>query len=191
MYRTFNSFQLSALSFQLRRGKYGFSLIELLIVLALVSLLLVGIWAVYNSGVKIFAFQEARSSIKAQSGRLFYNIAPELRQAVSLSSAQENSLSFAWDTDANGVEETIQYVWSGTQGEPLNRVLTSTVPSLTTTHPAVSSVNSLSLSYYDANNNLLSFPVTASEVRAVAIDLQAKDNEEIFPLRAMVRLRNL
>ena len=184
MCRTSNSCQ--------RGGKRrGFSLIELLIVLALVCLLLAGIWSVYNSGIMVFASQEGRSAIKAEAGRLFYNIAPELRQAVSLSSAQENSLSFAWDTDANGVEETIQYVWSGTQGEPLNRVLTSTVPALTTTHPAVSSVNSLSLSYYDANNNLLSFPVTASAVRSVAIDLQAQDNDEIFPLRAMVRLRNL
>ena len=174
-----------------RTTNHGFTLIELLIVLVLVSLLLAGIWAVYNSGVKIFASQEGRSTIKAEAGRLFYNILPELRQAVSLSSAQENSLSFAWDTDANGVEETIQYVWSGTQGEPLNRVLTSTAPALTTTHPAISAVHSLSLSYYDANNNLLSFPVSASAVRAVAIDLQAKDNEEIFPLRSMVRLRNL
>jgi len=174
-----------------RITNHGFSLIELLIVLVLISLLLAGIWAVYNSGIKTFASQEGRSTIKSEAGRLFYNISPELRQALSLSAAQANSLSFAWDTDANGVEETIQYVWSGTAGEPLLRVLTSTVPALSTSHPVISAVNSLSLSYYDANNSLLSFPVTASEARAVAIDLQAKDNEEIFPLRTMVRLRNL
>jgi hypothetical protein len=152
--------------------------------IVLVSILLGAIWIVYNTSLKIFYTQGIRMSIKGEVGRLFINMAKELYQATSMISAQERSFTFTADTDSNGVDETVEYIWSGIRGEPLNRISD-------TTSPVVNSVSSLRFSYYDVNNNLLSFPVNASEVRLVAIEITVTDKDEIFSMRSRVRLRGL
>jgi len=162
----------------------GFTLIELLITVLLVSILLGAIWMVYSVGFKTFYTQWTRTGVKGQVGRTFINIAGELHQATSVTGAQQTNLNFSADTDNNGVDETIQYIWSGVVGEPLNRISSVTTP-------AVDSVNSLAFSYYDENNNLLSFPVTHSQVRLVAIDIIVTEKDETFHLRSNIELRNL
>lgn len=164
--------------------KFGFTLIELLITVVLVSILLGSIWMVYDVGFRTFHTQMVRTSAKGEVGRLFINIAGELRQATSITGAQATNLSFTLDSDNNGIDETLQYAWSAVAGEPLNRISSVTTP-------VVNSVNSLAFSYYDANNNLLSFPVTPSQVRLVAIDISVTDKEETFHLRSNIELRNL
>jgi len=164
--------------------KFGFTLIELLITIVLVSILLGSIWVVYSVGSKTFYTQWTRTGVKGQAGRTFINIAGELRQATSITGAQATNLSFTLDSDNNGIARTLQYTWSGVVGEPLNRISSVTTP-------AVDSVNSLAFSYYDENNNLLSFPVTPSQVRLVAIDISVTDKEETFHLRSNIELRNL
>ena len=165
-------------------ANHGFTIIELLITVLLVSILLGAIWMVYSVGFKTFYTQWTRTGIKGQAGRTFINIAGELRQATSVTVAQQANLNFSADTDNNGIDETIQYIWSGVAGEPLQRISSVTTP-------AVDSVNSLAFSYYDANNELLSFPVTPSHVRLVAIDIIVTDKEETFHLRSNMELRNL
>lgn len=162
----------------------GFTLIELLIAVLLVSILLGAIWMVYSVGFKTFYTQWTRTGIKGQVGRTFINIAGELRQANSVTVAQQANLNFSADTDNNGIDETIQYIWPAVAGEPLNRISSETTP-------VVDSVNSLAFSYYDANNNLLSFPVTPSQVRLVAIDIIVTDKEETLHLHSNIDLRNL
>jgi prepilin-type N-terminal cleavage/methylation domain-containing protein len=162
----------------------GFTVIELLITVLLVSILLGAIWMVYSVGFKTFYTQWTRTGIKGQAGRTFINIAGELRQATSVTVAQQANLNFSADTDNNGIDETIQYIWSGVAGGPLQRISSVTMP-------VVDSVNSLAFSYYDANNNLLSFPVAPSQVRLVAIDIIVTDKEETFHLRSNMELRNL
>ncbi len=167
----------------------GLTLLELLITLALISILLGAIWLVFYSGSRVFYNQWSRIGIKGEASRVFFNISQELRKATSVVSATQTSFSFTLDSDNNGVDETLQYAWSGTAGTPLNRILVLPAPSFTI--PVVKSVNSLAFSYYDANNNLLSFPVTTSQVKLVAIDLTVVDRDETFNLRSKERLRNL
>lgn len=191
------SFQLSAVSSQLKaegrrlKAEKGFTLLELIITTVLVSVLLGAVWMVYKAGFSNFYTQGTRSGIKGDTGRLFINLAKELRLASSVTTAQAAAFTFTLDTDNNGVDETVQYTYSGTAGAPLNRVLTSTVPSFSLTTPVIASVNSLAFSYYDTNNNLLSFPVTPSQVRLVALNITSANTDESFQLRSNVRLRNL
>ena len=173
------------------KTNHAFTLIELLITIVLISFLLGSIWLAYNAASRIFYNQFTRSGIKGESGRFLINIAGEMRRASAVTSAQQAFSTFTLDTDDNGVDETIQYTWSGTAGEPLNRTLTSTTPSFTTTTPVVGSVTNLDFSYYDASGNLLSFPVTGSPVRLVAIDLTAASKDETLNLRSKISLRNL
>ena len=165
-------------------SRTGLTLIELVITTVLVSVLLLGVTAIFNSGfISIFG-QIIRSGAKGEAGRAFNRMAQELRQAVSVTSAQQTNLSVTEDTDDNGVDDTIQYTWSGTAGQPLNRVSGST-------SVLVNSVSALSFSYFDGSANLLSFPVTASQVRLVGINLTVTNGDETFVLRSQIRLRNL
>jgi hypothetical protein len=117
----------------------------------------------------------------------------ELRRATSIVTGQalERSIRFTADYDGNGAEETIRYAWDNTPGNPLNRTFISTVPVLNSTVAVVDSVESVSFSYYDSNDNLLDFPVTASQVRAVGVAITATDGDETFTLHSRVKLRNI
>lgn len=162
----------------------GFTLIELLISVVLVSVMLGAVWMVYDVGFKVFHDQFTLTGIKGEVGRLMTNISRELRTAASLTAAAEEDLTFTADSDDDGVNESVQYIWSGVPGEELSRVSSETMP-------VVRYVDSLSFSYYDANNDPLSFPVTASNVKEVALDITVIENDETFHLRSKVKLRNL
>ena len=168
-----------------RSNDCGFTLIELIITVVLVVILVGTLWMVFYAGFSTFYNQDTRIRLKGEAGRAFIGLEKELREATSVTSAAAADLTFTLDTDDNGVDETVQYVWSGTAGTALNRV------SGGATTPVVSKVNSLALSYYNSADALLSFPVTASQVRAVAVDLTAADGDETFQLRSRMRLRNL
>ncbi len=164
--------------------RHGLTLTELIITIVFLSILLGAIWMIYQGMFKSTYSQEKRTGIKAEMAHGFPTLALDLREASSLASAQQTSLTLQRDTDDNGVDETIQYTWSGTSGAPLQRVADVTIP-------LVNFVSSLAFSYYDANNNLLSFPVTASQVRLVAVNVTAANQDETLQLRSQTRLRNL
>ena len=162
----------------------GLTLIELMISIVLISLTIGAIWMLFKTGFSTFYTQEVRTGIKGETGRGFITMGRELRQATSMATATATSLSFTANTDTNGLDETIQYSWAGS-GSPLQRISGSVTQTLT------NSVSSLAFSYYDSNNNLLSFPATVSQVRLVAYNLTTTSQDEAFNLRSQVRLRNL
>lgn len=166
------------------KERRGLTLTELIITIVFLSLLLGAVWMVFDSLFRPFYSQEKRTGIKGESAQSFIRLAQDLREATSLTDAQATSLSLTADTDDNGADETIQYSWSGTAGDPLERVGDVTLP-------LVNAVTGLTFSYYDANRNLLSSPVSASQVRAVAADLTVSTQNETFQLRSQTRLRNL
>jgi len=138
----------------------------------------------YGSGFESFYSQNLRTGVKGEAGRGVVRMAEELRQAASLTNAQSSSLTFTYDLDDDGDDDTIQYTWPGTVGTALQRI-----GDVTTN--LVNSVNDLTFSYYDSSNNLLSSPVTVSNVRIIAMDLTVSNQDEAFHLRSQVRLRNL
>jgi hypothetical protein len=149
------------------------------------------IMMVYTTGFNVFYSQEGRAGVKSEGGRFLAHLSKELRLASSFTGAQSANMTFSLDTDDNGVDETVFYAWNGTQGAPLNKTITSTVPSFTLISQVINSVGSLSFAYYDANNALLPFPVNASDVRLIAVNVTAVDNDETVPLRSNIKLRNL
>lgn len=173
------------------RENRGLTLIELIITIGLISVLLGAIWVVCNTGLKVFYNQWARVSLKGEAGRLSINMANELRQAGSITSAQQKILTFTVDLNGDGAIETIQYSWSGVSGDPFIRTQTAPLPQVT--KQVLRSVNALAFSYYGYDQNItpLSFPVTLSNVKLVAIDVTAADENETFQLRTKVRLASL
>ncbi len=161
------------------------SLIEVIICLMLVSFALSAVWILFSTGFGASFDQYRRSNAKGEAARLMIRLGTELRQATSITSALTAGLTFTADTDKNGADETLQYTWGGTSGQPLNRIEGSV------TAPIVNSVSSLSLIYYDSTNAQLSFPVTISDVKMVSIDLTITDGDEIFNLRNRIRFASL
>ena len=162
----------------------GLTLTELIITIILVSILVGSLWMVYDSGFRPFYSQNTRIGIKGEAGRSFVNLAREMREAASLTAATQSSVTFTTDTDDNGINETIQYTWSGAAGTALQRISGATTP-------VINSVYSLAFAYYDSSNSLLSFPVTASQVRVVSLNVTAASQDETFQLRSRTQLRNL
>lgn len=170
-------------------GKSAITLIELLIVVALISFLVGAIGSIFYAGSRIFYNQWSRTGIKGEVSRAFLSLSQELRQSTSVVTATATTLSFTLDSDNDGVNETLQYSWSGTAGNPLNRTVVLPAPSYTT--PAVSTVQSLAFSYYDGSNNLLGLPVTVSQVKRVDMNITVADRDETFTLNTTQKLRNL
>ncbi|MCX5665675.1 MAG: prepilin-type N-terminal cleavage/methylation domain-containing protein [Candidatus Omnitrophica bacterium] len=165
------------------RTSKGLTLIELLISVMLISVILGAIWVVYSTGVIVFSGQTSRYDIKDETSLAFITMTKELHQALSITAATATSVTFTADLDNNGVNETIQYTWSGTAGAPLNRVVGAATRTL------VRSVQSIAFTYYNDNNVLLSVPVTLANVHLVAVDTTAIKVDETFRLRTKIFLQ--
>ena len=169
----------------MRRSSFGFTLLELVVTVALVGTMILALGLLFNANFKAFYSQAGRTDIKGKSGRAVETMANELRQAVSLTAATATSIAITFDTDGDGDDDSVQYTWDGTSGNPFNRV------SGGVTIPVVNSVSSLAFSCYNSSNTPLTFPVTLSQVKSVAITLTATSDNESFTLRSQITLRNL
>ncbi len=163
----------------------GLTLLELIISVLLISVMLGAVWVIYDTGFKVFYNQLSRYDIKDELSLAFITMTDELQQAFSITAATATSVTFTADPDSNGVNETIQYTWSGVAGEPLNRVVGAVTTAL------VRSVQSLTFSYYNTNNVLLSEPITLTNVHLVAVDATTVKGDETFHLRTKICFRTI
>lgn len=163
----------------------GLTLIELMISVLLISSMLIAVWVIFDAGYKVYYGTYARQNIKNQASGAFFRMTKELYEAVSVTSATATSMTFTADVNNDGINETIQYSWGGTSGQPLNRI------SGTETLQLARSVTNISFAYYDIGNILLSFPVALVQVRLVSIDMTCASGNETFHLRTKVKLRNI
>ena len=170
-------------TYKISSAKKGFTLIELMISLILITAMLGAIWVVYNTAYSVFYGQYGRELIKDRTSLVFLNMTTELHQALSVTAATATSMTFTADLNGDGAVETVQYTWSGIAGDPLNRI------SGTDTRQAVQSVSSLAFAYYGTDNVLLAFPVTVSQVRLVSVDATVTKGSESFHLRTKIGLQ--
>lgn len=167
------------------RLKSGFTLIELILVLLLLSILLGAITFTFVVGLRAWDVGISHGGIKKDASYTLRIMSEELKEATSITTANQNALTFSIDSDANGADETVTYSWSGVVGENFNRVEGAI------TIPLARNVQSAQFQYYDASNNLLSFPVSASSVRVVEITLQLKKENESLQCMSKFRPRGL
>lgn len=169
----------------------GFTLFELIISIALMAIIAGAVWGVFAAGVRPFYGQRTRAIETSEAGRALQMLADEIREATSITAAQQTSITFTVDSDGDGNNETVLYSWSGTAGDPLNRTYTPPAPGTPFTKAVVNSVSSLSFSYYNFDSTTaLTFPVTLSQVKALLLDMTVTSGSESFQLRNRIKLRD-
>lgn len=171
------------------RDQRGFSLAELLVVMAVLGLMLAGLLAVQMQGQTSYLMGSSRVEAQ-QNGRVALELmVRELRSAQSITAVPgATNMTFV---DENGV--TVQYQLSGTT---LNRVQAGT------TTPLIGGVTTLTLTYFsafDGATNTGTTTATAASVRAIRIQLVTTTENSVASysaanqsavLESFVRLRN-
>ena len=171
--------------FRLKNPEDGLTLIELIIVTALISILIGAITVTFTVGLRAWDVAMLRGGVKKDASYSLRLMSEEIRQSTSVTAANQNDFTFMADSDGNGSDETITYSWSGVVGEDFNRVQGATTIAL------ARDVQSVQFKYYDADNNLLSASATASSVRLVEFTLQLKKENESIQYVSKFRPRGI
>jgi hypothetical protein len=163
---------------------------ELLISVLLISAMLGALWTIFRTGLITFYGTEDRQNIFSQTSNAFTVMTNELHQATSITAASGSAVTFIADLNSDGVNETIQYTWSTTAGNPLNRVSGAQTVALirSINNPPPLSTTPV-FHYYGANNTDLGTSPTLSSVRLIQIEVYTTSGSESFHLRTKVMLR--
>lgn len=197
----------------------GFTLVEILVSLALVGLVAAGIYGVYNLFFKqstirdmvLEAQQNARAAMNIMERELL-NAGYFVGAEEALSEATATSIEFVYTDPSTAVVSTtsgkrlrVKYATLTESGVTyLTRKEDNITDGITgSTRKIIDYVSSFTVTYYDIDGNTIAAPITVSadrlNVRFVTIELttRTKDNipgtaaPETFTLRTNLRLRNL
>jgi len=171
---------------EIKRSERGLSLIELLIALAVTSILLVGIFNIFLSQHRTYMAQdqivEMQENVRAALDIMLRDIRmagydPTEAGGMGITNIDEAipSLSFTADINENGVigasesNEDITYRYDAN-----NLVIRRKSTTNDNLLPLVSNIQSLNFRYFDENGNLLPSPVSAANVRIVEISITSR-----------------
>ncbi len=193
--------------------KKGFTLLELIIVVFIVALTFAGVSAL---GRNIFYFNgviQNNANAEFEIRQAFKSMTQEVRSmgvsnegSYPLVAAASSSITFYYDLNSNGSMDRIRYYLSGNTivkgittptGNPLT--FSSVTEATTTVVRNVYNGSTGVFSYYDTSytgtSSALTFPVTASSVRLVKINLlinpNPKKSSTVTTYTTQVSLRNL
>jgi type II secretion system protein J len=175
--------------------KKGFSLIELLVALAIMSIVSLAIYSVFAASSRTYTTQgvtaDVQQSVRAAMEVMLQDIRaagldPTASGNFGIELADASKLRFTLDSidaginDFNGVLEDVQseritYVLDGTE---LNQILYETTASETAAEPLISDVQNLTFTYYDAEGNDLGSPVPAlqlSDIRSIEVSISIEE----------------
>jgi len=183
----------------------GYTLAELLTALAVMGLLMSGLFLTLREGQFVYAFGAVRAEVQ-QNGRVaLERMLRELRTATKVTTASANSITFQFldcslcATAADpGTLVTVAY---SLNAAALERNQTSPAPATPQPETLIGGVAAFALTYFDRNNAPLAFPVTVSSVYGVNISLTTRSEDPTLlanyapvnrqaVLAGRVRLRN-
>lgn len=191
----------------MKSDKKGFTLIELMIAIAIFGILSVAVIKVYTGFTRAYTTQEVAAGVQ-QSLRAAIDIMvhdiwlagldtnPSDSVAFGITDATSNRIRFTSDRDGSmtldaSQFEEITYAWTGI-GNPLNQILYETIGGANT-QPLVNNVTALTFTYFDQNNNTTAI---LNDIRSVGIRMtiqEAAGREGLVTrsLSTRVRCRNL
>ena len=181
---------------RLVRGQRGFTLTELLVVIAMLSIMLGGLLSVQMTGQTSYLIGAHRVEVQQNARVALELMVRELRPALSVT-AVPTATNMTFVDENNTV---IQYQLAGTT---LNRTATGCAACTGLPTPVIGGVRALTLTYYsayDGATNTGTATALANQVRLVRIQLVTGTEESVASYSAsnqrattetLVRLRNM
>lgn len=165
------------------KNQKSFSLIEMMIVVAVLGVIVLGLVTFFTGGTKSWVSGQYQLTAQRNARQAMDRMVREIREAseiiASSTSSKEINFNTPWNTD-------LKYSWSGDEGDPILRG----------TNPLINDVQSLIFKYFDALD-IEVVPTlsdeTASKISKVHIDLRIdadKDSNPDITLNTDVNLRN-
>jgi len=166
----------------------GYTLAELLTAMAVLALLLAGLFLTLQEGQNVYSFGAGRSEVQQNARVALDRMLRELRTATQITTASPNDIKFTF-VDDSGASVTVEYSLGGT-----NIQRNQTVPAIGG-QPATltGGVAGLTITYYDVSNNTTTTP---GDVYSVDIQLTTQLEDTSLPnspkvvVQGRVRLRN-
>ena len=160
------------------RENKGFTLLELMIAMAIMSMVMAAVFSAFSIFFRIFFDETQRTDIYIEADRGMNRIVSELRETKEIVSASSREVTF-WLDDLNGngtreANETVTYRWSGSIEAALNRIISNE------TFPVAYGVYNFTLSYDDPN-----------DVKFIDVKLTTGKQLNRATLESSVRPRNL
>ncbi len=160
------------------RIKNGFTLLEAILTLGMISILIAVIIMAFIISLRIFSTELSESSIKFDAQKGIERMTEELRGALEIVSSESSSVGFWWkDLNANASresDETVTFSWDGTPGSTLQRAQGTDKSKI----------------IYNVNNLLFTYQYPG-DIEVITISLTVAKENVISTMESSVRLRNL
>lgn len=172
----------------MQRDQKGFTLLEILVGMAVASIVLTSIYQTYLSQQKAYVVQEEVAAMQQNLRAAMLMMAGELRMAgydpsgkanagiVSVSNSGNGAYTINFTKDLNGdgatddPDENVTYLLDTANGV---QVLGRRNP--TSSIPVAENIDALNLVFLDADNNVIASPATAiGDIRSIQITLVAR-----------------
>lgn len=166
------------------KNKKGFSLIELMVVVVILSLMVLGLVTFFTGGVRSWISGQSQLQAQREARQAMDQMVREIREASNIIANSTTSIEINFNTPWNPTN--LKYSWSGNKWESIFKG----------TNPLINNVQSLNFKYFDNSNGEFIPPLdtaNASKVSKVNIDLQVdvdKDSNPDITLNSDVNLRN-
>jgi type II secretory pathway pseudopilin PulG len=168
----------------------GFTLIELIIIIALFSILAAAIFWTFVAGLRAWGSGRDRAYIRQDANLAIERMVRELSEASEINTAGSDEIEFDADLDGDGSVETIRFDVSN--DDNLERTEVITGPDIIVT--LARNVQTFTLGYYlDGDNDTLLSSVTGpsrDDVRVIVISLTLNEGGETLTLSSSVYTRN-
>lgn len=165
------------------KNQKGFSLIEMMIVIAVLGVIVLGLVTFFTGGTKSWVSGQYQLTAQRNARQAMDRMVREIREASDIIASSTSSIEINFNTPWN---TDLKYSWSGDEGDPILRGV----------NPLINDVQRLNFKYFDALD-IEVVPTlsdeTASKISKVHIDLRIdvdKDSNPDITLNTNVNLRN-
>lgn len=160
------------------KKQQGFTLIELIMSIALMGIIAGIFISTIIEGARTYVFITSQNEASFTARFALKRMMIESRNASRITAADTTSLAFT-----NTYSEDIQLSLSGS-------VISISDDGGANTYPLIENANSLTITYYDNQNNALATPVgNPDEVHSISFELETTKNGIPFPVKGKIYLR--
>lgn len=192
-----------------RFSEHGFTFAEALIAVALSSIVLLGLYLMYETSQVSFTKGERQTDLQQNARIALDRIVRELRLVGSDPSgiigsepailvAEASRIRFYADADSDSATDRVEYTFSAAT-QMIQRELWRSNGASSGAQPLAQTVTALTFAYFDGSNNALPTPVAAGSrgsIRRISVTVTTTDTvtgqlQQPFTMQADVRPRNL